>query len=63
VDDLSCTKQKLTKRNAELREDLTRETKLRQSLEESQTAQMNRLKEMEDIMETQKNEVGRFLAQ
>ena len=58
LEELTTTKQKLSKRNAELKEDLTRETKLRQSLEESQTAQMNRLKEMEDMMEVQKNEVS-----
>ncbi|XP_064642994.1 coiled-coil domain-containing protein 150-like [Lineus longissimus] len=57
LEDLTVTKQKLSKRNAELREDLTRETKLRQSLEESQAAQMTRLNEMEAMMETQKNEM------
>ena len=57
AEDLKVTKQKLTRKLNELREELARETSLRSSLEESHNSLLTRIKEMEVIVEKERDEV------
>ncbi|CAH1773554.1 unnamed protein product [Owenia fusiformis] len=57
AEDLKYGKNKLVRRVAELKEELSREMGLRASLEESHNTLMTRVHEMEDIVEAERNEV------
>ena len=57
AEDLKISKQKLTRKLNELREELARETSLRSSLEESHNSLLTRIKEMEVIVEKERGEV------
>ena len=57
AEDLKMTKQKLMKKMSGIQEDLSRETSLRSSLEESHNSLLTRIKEMEIIVEKEREEV------
>ena len=57
AEDLKISKQKLTRKLNELREELARETSLRSSLEDSHNSLLTRIKEMEVIVEKERSEV------
>ena len=57
AEDLKISKQKLTRKLNELREELARETSLRSSLEDSHNSLLTRIKEMEVIVEKERGEV------
>ncbi len=64
VDDLKVAKQKLSRKITEIREELSRETSLRSSLEESHNSLLTRVKEMEVIVSKEREEVKEsFLSQ
>ncbi|XP_022099991.1 coiled-coil domain-containing protein 150-like [Acanthaster planci] len=56
-EDLMSSKQKINKRNSELREELAREGSLRRSLEDSHGALLERVREMEELVESERQEV------
>ena len=59
---LSVSQQKLQKRITELKEEVTREQSLRSSLEESHNTLLVRVREMEKLVENERNGVrGVFL--
>ena len=55
------TKQKLMKKMTGVQEELSRETSLRSSLEESHNSLLTRIKEMEIIVEKEREEVCQSL--
>ena len=57
AEDLKISKQKLTRKLNELREELARETSLRSSLEDSHNSLLTRIKEMEIIVDKERKEV------
>ncbi|XP_072014953.1 LOW QUALITY PROTEIN: coiled-coil domain-containing protein 150-like [Amphiura filiformis] len=61
-EEFKTTKGKLNRRIAELREELAREVSLRTSLEDSHSTLLNRIQEMENVVESERKEV-QILAQ
>lgn len=57
MEELKLTKQKLTKKMNELKEELVREKDLRASLEESHTSLLQRVSDMERIVESERGDV------
>ncbi len=58
ADDLKVTRQRLSRRVGELQQELGRETSLRSSLEDSHSALLTRVKEMEAVVQREREEVG-----
>ena len=57
MEEVTVSKQKLLKRVSELKEELQRETKLASSLEESQSSLLKRVKDMENQVESERQQV------
>ena len=57
VEDMASTKQKAMRRLTEMKEEATRESSLRASLEESHSTLLTRLQDMEAVIETLRAEV------
>ncbi|GFS01137.1 coiled-coil domain-containing protein 150-like [Elysia marginata] len=62
VEDLTSTKQKAVRRLAEVKEEATRESSLRASLEESHATLLTRLQDMEAVIETLRTECKSYSA-
>ncbi len=58
VDELRVGKQKLQRRLLELKDEAVREASLRSSLEESHNALLDRIKDMEELVEKEREEVN-----
>ena len=60
AEELTTSQQKLQKRIGDLQEEISREKSLRTSLEESHNTLLTRVREMESIVEVERNQVGNF---
>ncbi|XP_041377608.1 coiled-coil domain-containing protein 150-like [Gigantopelta aegis] len=60
ADDLTQTKQKMVRRINELKEELAMETSLRSSLEESHNTMLTRVRELDSVVETQRDELSKL---
>ena len=58
AEELTTSQQKLQKRITELKEEINREKSLRASLEESHNTLLTRVREMESVVEVERNEVS-----
>ena len=61
AEELTTSQQKLQKRINDLKEEISREKSLRASLEDSHNTLLTRVREMESIVEVERNEVIYFL--
>ena len=57
AEELTTSQQKLQKRINDLKEEISREKSLRASLEDSHNTLLTRVREMESIVEVERNEV------
>ena len=58
AEELTTSQQRLQKRINELKEEVSREKSLRASLEESHNTLMTRVREMEHVVETERDQVS-----
>ena len=61
AEELTTSQQKLQKRINDLKEEISREKSLRASLEDSHNTLLTRVREMESIVEVERNEVKKIV--